>query len=550
MTPMKVSTGPFTASAVGRVLVCAVLIGLSFDLIVRQQQVGLGLFVFMTLLILATVVVRKPTRPVAFALLLGALVLAAWVVIRTADYLIAIDLIVALLLLSAAASATVYDTPVWLWRLRAHFSSWLQQLKAACVGAADVIAGAYNLRRSMRLDGALPYLRGALLALPIFALFAVLLASADVVFSDFLDDIIPNAEISVNQTFQHLIWIAVVAWIAAGLLTFVLQPTPANQQAAEPVADASEFLAVLPKVPTVKRRQATGYVETMVVLCSVAALFALFVAFQLPYLFGGAKQIAIPGVTYAQYAREGFFQLLAVAVLTVALIWVALTTVGPVEGRKSLGFRVVCTVMIVLTAVMLASALKRLGLYEDAYGFTRMRLLSHVFAFLVAGVLLLLAVQVFRRDQPLLLSGCVALGFITVFGLNAINPDAYIAKHNLQRTLTKPQTLKASTENDSFDAWWEADVFYATELSADAVPTVLDVLAPVPMHAQTNIRRSVAAWYCSSVARASGPPEWNLGRTRARAALRRHGFNPTTRCPLVALNVREHGGLDTVEYDW
>ncbi|MFY9264805.1 MAG: DUF4173 domain-containing protein [Solirubrobacterales bacterium] len=278
--------------------------------------------------------------------------------------------------------------------------------------------------------------------------------------------------------------------------------------------------------PTAKPPTATGgrvgYIEVMIVLSSVCALFALFVTFQFAYLFRGAAQIDLPGVTYAQYARAGFFQLLAVAVMTAALVWFALEAVGgSIEGRRLTAFRIAGTLMIVLTGVILISALKRLGLYEEAYGFTRLRLLSHVFAYLIAGVLTLLLAQVYWERRHLFLAGTIGLGFVALTALNAINPDAYIAAQNLAR----PSAMKKIDFGDGNGRY----LGYISELSPDAVPTVLNQYAASPRDAVYE--KQLAVWICWYIDPGVGWREWSLGRSKSKAAAKRSGFGPhSQRC--------------------
>jgi hypothetical protein len=332
---------------------------------------------------------------------------------------------------------------------------------------------------------------------PVFAVFALLLSSADSVFSSFLGDAIPSIDISLGSTGTHLVWIAGFSWIAAGFLVFVVQPDRAGSPQADDAAPAKRTRDARPRF---------GYIEAMMVLGSVTALFAVFVIFQFAYLFGGAEQIDVPGVTYAEYARAGFFQLLAVAVLTMGLVWVSLQAVNDeLSERQKIWFRGVCTLMILLTGVILISALKRLGLYEEAYGFTRMRLLSHAFTYLVGGMLLLMLAQLYRSGQSFFLAGSVCIGFLTLFVLNAINPDAYIATSNLERPIDARDTEPA----------------YIDELSADAIPTVLDDLS---QESPKSYQAWLKGWVCSTLAETRSGREWNLGYSRATSAAQDAGF--------------------------
>jgi hypothetical protein len=442
-------------------------------------------------------------------MLLGAAAVAIgiWVMIRDADFLVTIDIIVAMLLAGAAISAEVYDTRIRLWRLREHVGSWFDQFLAMVYGPSRAIAVALRGRDQLRFEPAMPYLRGVVIALPVLIVFGLLLSGADAVFGEFLDGLVPDIEIDwSDETVWHLIAVAFFGWIAAGMLTFAAQPSHAGSakesgdDAAESdvaAAPAAEWAAA-PAAPA--GRAAIGHVEVIVVLGSVCALLALFVGFQFAFLFRGEAQIDLPGVTYAEYARGGFFQLLWVSMLVVGLIWLALGRIGESPpDRARIALRAIATTMILLTGVILASALMRLGLYIDAYGLTRLRFSSRLFAYLVATVLAILLVQVYWRRRHIFISGVAIAGFAFLFALNAINPDARIAEHNLARAAgeTKPNT----------DFIWD--------LGADAMPAYMRYLRA----SDTKRRRRAEFSVCAMYEPETSWRTWNLGRRRASTAI-------------------------------
>ena len=115
-----------------------------------------------------------------------------------------------------------------------------------------------------------------------------------------------------------------------------------------------------------------------------------------------------------------------------------------------------------LTLVVVASALYRMHVYQEAYGFTRLRLLVDVFegwlGLLVLGVMAAgVGLRGWWLPRAAVLTGAVAL-----LGLAAINPDAWIARNNLEREDVSTTPL---------------DVDYLLySLSADALPVLVDGL--------------------------------------------------------------------------
>ncbi len=201
--------------------------------------------------------------------------------------------------------------------------------------------------------------------------------------------------------------------------------------------------------------------ESFGIVGSLLVLFAAFGVIQATCLFG---QVALPAhLTWAEYARQGFFQLLIVAGLALALI-TALRNAAEFPAHLKAPFRAICTVLIALTLLILASAVKRISLYEDAYGFTRIRVYSEVFAWALAAMLAWRAVTVWSLPRTFA-TGVFACSIGFVIALNLINPDAYIAEQNLARQ--------------------DVDQGYLLSLSADATPVIAG-----PLHA--------ARWLASS----------------------------------------------------
>jgi hypothetical protein len=189
-------------------------------------------------------------------------------------------------------------------------------------------------------------------------------------------------------------------------------------------------------------------------------LFAAFVAVQFRYFFGGQSNIHLAGLTYAEYTRRGFAELLIVTVFSLGLALLLQRLTARPSRSAAAGFKVLAALLVALTGVLLLSAFQRLLLYEQAYGFTELRTYVHVFMSWV-GVLLAAFLAFLLTDRPrgftfaLLLAG---LGFIVT--LNILNTDAFIVRQNLAR----------------YAATGKLDAAYLATLSDDAVPGLLDAM--------------------------------------------------------------------------
>ncbi len=266
-----------------------------------------------------------------------------------------------------------------------------------------------------------PVLVGLLLALPVVAVLAGLLASADPIFSDDLSGFF--GQISLERLPEYLfrgIYILVLAFLFTGVLLHALLPKNVAQR---PDPDQAPFKPFL------------GFTEAGIVLACVDLLFIIFVVIQFRYLFGGQANISAAGYTYADYARRGFGELVAVAMISLGL-YLALGAITRRENAfRQWGFRGLALALILLVLVILASAMQRLVLYEQAYGFTRLRVYTLFFIPWLAVLLIVTAIlEAARHSGRFALAAlAVTVGFCLTFPI--LNVDALIVRLNVQRAI-------------------------------------------------------------------------------------------------------------------
>ncbi|MBN1210379.1 MAG: DUF4173 domain-containing protein [Myxococcaceae bacterium] len=329
-----------------------------------------------------------------------------------------------------------------------------------------------------------PFARGLLFALPVLGVFAVLLKSADVAFASAVDRVL-SVQLGTlfADAFTRTAGSVFCACVAAGILGHALRRRSASER------------GELEETPAKPR---LGIIEALVLVLSVDALFLVFAGFQVAYLFIGGATSPAPGFSYAEYARHGFFQLVWVSGLTLALI-VALARWTRRESRGAeLAFRIGTTGTVALSLVILASAMKRMAFYEAAFGYTHLRLYTHVFMYALGAVLSWRAVTLWWRSERFAMGAFLtALG--SVLAINLVNPDAFIARSNIQ--------LHAGTGS--------LDAEYLYQLSADAVPELVAGLAPT----DSARKEWVMSHFSQHVGGERSWAEWNLAEWRARRAL-------------------------------
>jgi len=365
---------------------------------------------------------------------------------------------------------------------------------------------------------ATPVARGLLLALPLVIVFTALFALADAVFARFAGDVLAwRPDIDLADAMERSVIVGFTAWAVAGLLGLGAGLLPAflprASGDAEPVLPpfggarslGAASAADLRAVP----RRGMGAAEATTVLVVVDLLFAAFVGLQLAYLFGGRDTLATAGLTYAAYARRGFFELVLVALLAGMLV-VTLDLAVPRRSRVQLG---AALALVTLTAVVLASALLRLRLYQEAYGWTELRFVVLVTIGWLAVALAVAAGLLVTRRTRWTLHVLGILVLVTLLGMNAVGPQGFVAERNLERAIDLSLVPPGGRVG--------LDASYLVTLGDDAVPAVvaaLPLLAPSDRLALEPFLLGRQAALRTDPAM-QGWPSWNLARARARDSL-------------------------------
>jgi hypothetical protein len=315
------------------------------------------------------------------------------------------------------------------------------------------------------------------LAIPPALVFGALLASADPVFGQIVDGLV---RWNLGEILTRGAFVGMAAWFAGGYLRHLLT-TPASVPRLPP---SGGFL---------------GVVELAIVLGTLDLMFLTFVILQLPYWFGGAAFIQSSAtLTYAEYARRGFFELVAIAALALPLLLLADWSLRRAAPRAEVIFRRLALAMIALLGMMMLSAVQRMLLYQSQYGLTELRVYTTAFMGWIGVLLGWFILTVFRGQRERFAFGALVTGFCVLIVLSVINPNVLIVSTNLQRP--------------------NFDVAYNTSLGADAVPLLVEALPNLPL----DQRRIVA----KNLLRDWSPPaalDWrtaNVARWRAWKAVR------------------------------
>ena len=487
--------GPDRVRSAAGIGLVALAIGLLAQFLFVDAAFGINVPIATVALLAAGWLVRNPTRAaprlIDRGLAPGALFLSAFVALRGDGTLVALDVLGAIALSGAAlvsfGGLRIFERP---------FAA-LAELAGRFAGAGLVAGGRPfaalgrslpTLRGRAGTGQVAPILRGLLIAIPLVILFVALFSSADAVFARITKDLF-DWNVDLGSVPARLVVAGAVAWVAAGLLAFVSRgedPAPRSIDRSTP------------------SRFRLGSAEAVTVLVVLDLLFIGFVILQATYLFGGRDTLEASGLTYSEYARRGFFELLAVAFLVGGLVLAAerfvrdrpLTYLGAAIG------------LVLLTIVVLASAFLRLRLYQDAYGWTELRFyVLAAIIWLAIGALMAIVTLATNRSRWLL-HGILALSFAFGLAFNVIGPVHLVTEQNIQRAL-HPQLVAPGGETG-------LDIFYLASLGDDALPLLFKHRCDLPLSEDALRSLEMRVNILSSDVAGSAWQAWNLSRERAK----------------------------------
>jgi hypothetical protein len=320
---------------------------------------------------------------------------------------------------------------------------------------------------------------GGLIALVPLVVFGALFISADQMFATIIGDLV---RFDLEALAGHAMAIGVLSWLTCGYLVGVSSGTRLDG-----------VRSLHPARPNF------GIAEVATALGLVDLLFFGFVAVQFRYLFGGSAWVEVtPGLTYAAYARAGFFQL--VAAVALAIPWLLLThSLLDDRGHKArtvfVGF---AGVHLLLLFATVASAVQRMLVYQSAYGLTEERIVVTAILIWLTAVLVWFGTTVFSRRRDRFAFGALASAFVLVGSLQIIDPAGLAARHNLDR----------------IEELGGVDAEHLGSLGADAVSLVVARLGELSDEGQCVVaRRLLRSWGPDR------PGEWksfNWSESRAR----------------------------------
>ncbi|HEX7057916.1 MAG TPA: DUF4173 domain-containing protein [Bacilli bacterium] len=426
----------------------AALLGVAFDQLFYRGTFGISVLPFVILFYIfyfrATGISAKPGRRFSTVLFAAVVMLTLDIVVyanqtfRILNVLALPALIVVHTFLAAAE--TRGDTPQrFIPKLAAQlFPQTFSRMKLLFL----LLRGTFQRSGRQQSYVLRQILLGLLISAPLLVVVGTLLGSADALFQRMLGRI-PDwfAGLHFGEWLFRAVVVLAVAGYAYGFVMGLAHPRPGKSADHE------------------TGEKGVGYIldsiTVITVLILVNSLFVLFVAIQFSYLFAGGSGSLPNGLTYADYIHKGFAELNVVSLINLTLLIVSLRSV---DGNRKISaiLKALQTLLAANSFVMLASAYIRLALYEEAYGFTVLRLLVHAFMLVMFILFVWGLIRIWRKQFPL----------VKMWLATGILAYALVASSNIEG-------IAASLNVARFEQTGKLDAAYLAGLSNDAAPAVM-----------------------------------------------------------------------------
>ena len=438
------------------VIFSALFLGILADILFYQKSVGISFFIFNAIVVISSLLLikrfEKKVSKIQFFILISILLFSAGVFLRTNSFLTFCNVVAGLYLLFLFFTLFLRKK-ILDFDFLDYFSSPFSFLLKSFSAAGRFIEKYKDLfgvgkRETFLSKDFFRVIKGIVIAIPFLIVLVWLLSSADLVFQAYLDKLF---EIDINlEIVSRALVILIVSYFFIGIFSKIT-----GYRKSEIVGEVEE--------KEEKENRFLGFIESSTILILIELLFLIFIAIQFFYLFGGKDYVwgIAEYITYSEYAKKGFWELIGVSIISFLLIY-GLDKFSSKEASKEKKlFKILSAMLVFEISVIILSAVKRLSVYTDGYGLTFSRFLAFVFLFWIFSVFLIfLYKKIFQEKKEAVFLFCIfCLTIVFWAGVNALNPDAFIAKKNIER----------------MEQGKELDLRYLSRLSEDSIPEIVKI---------------------------------------------------------------------------
>lgn len=420
-------------------------IGVLFDILFYKKTSGISYPIFIASLLVVFFISMRISRVQlnnrAWVLAVPILVLSATlciysnIVLRNLNFL----LIPVLMITLSALVANINKAPWSDFRFIADIIKRILIPFESIHKPFTIFFGMISLdNRDKRKIAALKIFIGVIISVPLLAIIIWLLSSADIVFKNLFTDI------PFWTMIKHVIIVLLVSIYIFSFIFSIFKVKKSNEKKVYSKIGWKLFID-----PTV----------LLTILSLLNIVYIVFAVIQFAYLFGGNTFMLPSSFSYAEYARRGFFELIAVTVINFAILFFSITFIKKESRKANIVIKSFLSALVIFTFILLISAFYRMVLYEMAYGYTYHRIFVQVFMILLFLLFIINLIYIWYSRMPIV-SAYILCSLILFVLLNFANVDVIIAKNNINR----------------YHSTGEIDINYLEGLSYDAIPITVGLL--------------------------------------------------------------------------
>lgn len=332
---------------------------------------------------------------------------------------------------------------------------------------------------------------GLTICIPLLMIIISLLTSADRVFKHFIDEILSSfVRIDLSDFPLQGLLVLLISMIIFSYTWSFLKPKdsmPNQMQPGDTESIKSNWDSII----------------SITILSVINCVYLVFLLIQFAYMFGSLNNALPPDFTYADYARRGFFELLMVTLINFSLLMSSIRFTRKDGKLVARTVRILHSLLVLFTMIILVSAYSRMSLYEAAFGYTYLRVLTHSFMIFLC-VLFIIAFYKIWNEHISLLKPYIVVTLTAYMLLNFVNIDVLIAKNNIDRYVETG----------------ELDTHYLMNLSYDSIPMLVNLLNVEK--GSNNIKNDIKNYLGERQKRLSKKQAWqsyNLSQKKAKQVL-------------------------------
>jgi len=468
------------------ILAAAAAVGLLADTLLRATPWGVNVAVVIAALVAAGALVAKrghlPLTADTPWIGLTAVLLGAAFVRRDAEMLQFLD-VVGIFVALALAMLSAQGVNIRQSGIVEYAGGAIAGFASSCIGLLPLVFRDIQwaeIPREGRWRHARAIGLGLLLAAPLLVVFGGLFASADATFESVADTVVG---INFDRAVSHVFLFGFFTALAGGYLRTAL--------AAKPVS--------IGPVP-----MSLGIVPVGTALGLLNLLFLVFVVTQAPYFYGGQAVVTqTTGLTLAEFARRGFFELVTVSALVLPVLLGADWATRDAAPRDRTTFRALAGLLLLQVGAVMGSAVFRMKLYVDQFGPSQDRIYASAFMGYLALASGWFAWTVLRGARTRFAFGAGTLGYAVLAALHIVNVDGMIARANVAR----------AAQGKAFDVR-----YHTRELSGDAVAALVNGLPQLNAEDRYDVAHALLERWTTS--ERADWRTWNWSASRAGALVR------------------------------